>query len=189
MIDIGSSSGSTRQKVKKFLLKDGEALVGYYTYEKACELMAEYKEEDKNQIHSKSVYGLVVPRMRSVNSSMSTNDVNFYVKTEDLLREAMEKSLPLKCEGKGNKLHMVPSLNRTFLPDPSMSFHASRYELTDGKTVLNIHVDTKHPDIYDTLYDLLVDMPVMYVSAVKDKRKSAIIDYVRDSVIRSSLQY
>eukprot|EP00957_Ditylum_brightwellii_P075045 5702656-Ditylum_brightwellii.AAC.1 len=67
-----------------------------------------------NQVQCKTVFGLPIPKERSINFSMSAEYNAFYNTSEDLLLQATRKLLPLKCIVKEELLYMIPPCNKLF---------------------------------------------------------------------------
>eukprot|EP00957_Ditylum_brightwellii_P132860 10131444-Ditylum_brightwellii.AAC.1 len=86
--------------------------------------------------------GIALPHLHSITPSLSPEDYDFCDMGEKPLMNVMKEWLPLACKGSDKFLYNVPSVNEEILKMFGLTFHATRYGLTNNKNVLNVHVDS-----------------------------------------------
>eukprot|EP00957_Ditylum_brightwellii_P085056 6467156-Ditylum_brightwellii.AAC.2 len=57
----------------------------------------------------------------------------------------MKEWLPFVCKGSEKFLYNMPNANEDILKMFGLTFHATRYALTNEKSVLNVHIDSQNP--------------------------------------------
>jgi len=142
----------------------------------------------KNQKRSVEFMGIAIPQLHSIKPDLSSKDRAFCDMGEKLLMSAAKEWLPHSCQGSKKYLYNVPNVNAEILRMFGLTFHATRYALTNDKNVLNIHVDSQNPTDICDLEHSHMNKPVVCFSTSKDDERYVIIGYGRASLVNASIK-
>eukprot|EP00957_Ditylum_brightwellii_P050193 3806442-Ditylum_brightwellii.AAC.1 len=147
----------------------------------------------KNHRWCAEFMGIVLPHLHSIKPSLSPEDSAFCDTGEKLLMNFMKEWLPLACKGSEKFLYNMPNRNEEILKMFRLAFHATRfhatrYTLTNDKSLLNVHVDNQNPRDICELEQSHMNKSIVSFSTSKDNEGYILIGYGRASVVNASIK-